>query len=72
MRDQLIIILLEKIFNETADCWDEITLDIFRDHYPRYPTANVSSFWNIYIPKYILLIEKGIVKKKKIKHIVLF
>ncbi|XP_044758557.1 H(+)/Cl(-) exchange transporter 7 [Coccinella septempunctata] len=40
LRDQLIIILLHKIFNETADSWDETNLDIFRDHYPRYPTAN--------------------------------
>ncbi|XP_045476555.1 H(+)/Cl(-) exchange transporter 7 [Harmonia axyridis] len=40
LRDQLIIILLKKIFNETAECWDDVNLDLFRDHYPRYPTVN--------------------------------
>ncbi|KAK9881295.1 hypothetical protein WA026_015417 [Henosepilachna vigintioctopunctata] len=40
LRDQLIVLLIKKIFNETPDCWDEIDSNIFRDHYPRYPTIN--------------------------------
>ncbi|KAJ8979965.1 hypothetical protein NQ317_013713 [Molorchus minor] len=37
---QLIIILKNKIFNETCDDWDNITASKFRDEYPRYPTID--------------------------------
>lgn len=38
LRSQLVVILQKKIFNETADDWDNINASIFRDAYPRYPT----------------------------------
>lgn len=41
LRDQLIVILLKKVFNETSDDWDKITASMFRNEYPRYPTIDV-------------------------------
>lgn len=42
LRSQLIVILKNKIFNETCDEWDSISTSIFRNEYPRYPTIDVS------------------------------
>lgn len=42
LRDQLIVILQKKIFNETSDDWEQITASLFRNEYPRYPTIQVS------------------------------
>lgn len=44
LRDQLIVILEKKIFNETSDDWDRISSSMFRDEYPRYPTIEVSYY----------------------------
>lgn len=38
LRDQLIVILMNKYFNETHDLWPDITVNTFRKQYPRYPT----------------------------------
>lgn len=39
LRDQLIVILQKKIFNETYDGWT-VSSSLFHDNYPRYPTIN--------------------------------
>lgn len=41
MRSQLIVILQQKLFNETSDFWDEERAEIFRNEYPRFPTIEV-------------------------------
>lgn len=40
LRSQLIVLLKNKIFNESAEIWNfkQISLKMFRDEYPRYPT----------------------------------
>ncbi|XP_017769929.1 PREDICTED: H(+)/Cl(-) exchange transporter 7 [Nicrophorus vespilloides] len=40
LRSQLIVLLQNKIFNETSDSWSNINANIFRDEYPRYPTVD--------------------------------
>lgn len=38
LRSQLIVILQQKLFNETSEFWDEERAEIFRNEYPRFPT----------------------------------
>ncbi|XP_011503204.1 PREDICTED: H(+)/Cl(-) exchange transporter 7 [Ceratosolen solmsi marchali] len=39
LRSQLIVVLQNKIFNEYSEFWDrDVSIRIFRDEYPRYPT----------------------------------
>lgn len=39
LRSQLIVLLQNKIFNEYAESWDkDLSIKMFRDEYPRYPT----------------------------------
>lgn len=44
LRHQLIILLKHKIFNELTTVWDsgQLSLEIFRQQYPRYPSIHVS------------------------------
>lgn len=44
LRDQLIVILSKKIFNETSEHWDNISSSMFRNEYPRYPTIEVRGY----------------------------
>ncbi|KAH1026132.1 H(+)/Cl(-) exchange transporter 7 [Dendroctonus ponderosae] len=37
LRSQLIVILKQKLFNETSEHWSEFSASLFRDQYPRYP-----------------------------------
>jgi hypothetical protein len=49
LRSQLIALLKNKIFNESAEIWNfkQISLKIFRDEYPRYPTIQVRALFCI-------------------------
>ncbi|CAL7951003.1 unnamed protein product [Xylocopa violacea] len=41
LRSQLIVLLQNKIFNEYAEYWDKLlTIKLFRQEYPRYPTID--------------------------------
>lgn len=41
LRSQLIVLLQNKIFNEHAEYWEKsLSLKLFRDEYPRYPTID--------------------------------
>lgn len=39
LRSQLIVLLQNKVFNEYTDRWEgDLSIKMFRDEYPRYPT----------------------------------
>ena len=42
LRHQLISLLQNKVFNETSWDFNELSVDIFRKQYPRYPSLDVS------------------------------
>lgn len=46
LRSQLIVLLINKVFNETLDLWDfyDVDLRIFRDAYPRYKGLDKLNF----------------------------
>lgn len=43
LRSQLIVILMKSFYEETQERWiDEVSIDDFRDEYPRYQSIDVS------------------------------
>lgn len=43
LRSQLIVILKKSFYEETQEHWiDDVSIDDFRDEYPRYPSIDVS------------------------------
>ncbi|KAJ9582590.1 hypothetical protein L9F63_023078, partial [Diploptera punctata] len=49
LRSQLIVLIKNKIFNESSDIWNikQITIKMFRDEYPRYPNIKDVNVTNI-------------------------
>lgn len=49
LRSQLIVILKNSFYEETQQNWiDEVSIDDFRDEYPRYPSIDVSVTFSYY------------------------
>jgi len=55
LRSQLIVLLKNKIFNESYEIWDskQVSLKMFRDEYPRYLTIQVQALLNLSYDMYI-------------------
>jgi hypothetical protein len=55
LRSQLIVLLKNKIFNESYEIWDskQLSLKMFRDEYPRYLTIQVQALLHLSYDMYI-------------------
>jgi hypothetical protein len=55
LRSQLIVLLKNKIFNESHEIWNskQLTLKIFRDEYPRYLTIQVQGLLHLFCDVFI-------------------
>jgi hypothetical protein len=65
LRSQLIVLLKNKIFNESAEIWNfkQISLKMFRDEYPRYPTIQVHALFHLFV----VCIELEVILMKGLK-----
>jgi hypothetical protein len=69
LRSQLIVLLKNKIFNESAEIWNfkQISLKMFRDEYPRYPTIQVLALFYVFVYLFITCIELDMILMKGLK-----
>lgn len=64
MRSQLIVILKNSFYEENQKNWiDEVSIEDFRNEYPRYPSIDVSTFFVVLQ----IILGKNIVFEQKIR-----
>jgi hypothetical protein len=53
LRSQLIVLLKNKIFNESAEIWNlkQPSIKMFRDEYPRYLTIQVQALSYVFLTR---------------------